>query len=358
MLATPERRSGVFCLLSPAVWAGETNTSFAEFDRRAERGEPLNVVFFGASLTWGANATDPLLTSYRGRFADRLRAEYPQAHFRFWDAAIGGTGSQLGVFRFNRDVLRHKPDLVLLDFSANDDIYSDDPETLASYESLVRRIVTEAHCPVVQAIFPFRWDIEVGTTDKMKRRDAHRAISAAYHTGLGDAIELGQAGGQAGETTLDKLWPHRRRSSWRRRLRALFRRGLGRPSRGNPSRYGLPGSRANVVRPHLYDQQPLPSRGIRKVAGRLAHHDAERLVGLLRHDDVALARRRGDCHFDRAAPGKKPQAEKAGKTMSDGRESPPQPDRAACRPRFRAQHGHAVWRIDSQKRSLPGLDRR
>jgi hypothetical protein len=33
--------------------------SFARFDRRANAGERLNVVFFGCSLTWGANATDP-----------------------------------------------------------------------------------------------------------------------------------------------------------------------------------------------------------------------------------------------------------------------------------------------------------
>ncbi|MGB2998239.1 MAG: hypothetical protein WBC59_06340, partial [Phycisphaerae bacterium] len=31
--------------------------SFADFDRRAQQGERLNVVFFGASLTWGANAS-------------------------------------------------------------------------------------------------------------------------------------------------------------------------------------------------------------------------------------------------------------------------------------------------------------
>src|SRR4051794_30354319 len=76
---------------------------FSDFDRRARSGERLNVVFFGASLTWGANATDPQQTSYRARIGQRLEKEYPAAHFKFWDAAIGGTGSQLGVFRFERD---------------------------------------------------------------------------------------------------------------------------------------------------------------------------------------------------------------------------------------------------------------
>jgi lysophospholipase L1-like esterase len=165
------------------------------------------VVFFGASLTWGANATDPQLTSFRGQFARRLENAYPLARFKFWDAAIGGTGSQLGVFRFERDVLARKPDLVLLDFSANDDIYSDDAETLASYESLVRRIILDARAPVVQVVFPFLWNVTAGKLDGMKRRDAHHAISQAYHTAIGDAIALAIERVADGRTTPEKLWP-------------------------------------------------------------------------------------------------------------------------------------------------------
>jgi lysophospholipase L1-like esterase len=181
--------------------------SFAEFDRKAKAGERLSVVFFGASLTWGANASDPQLTSYRALIGQRLEEAYPQAHFKFWDAAIGGTNSQLGVFRFDRDVLRRRPDLVFLDFSANDGIYSATPETLACYESLVRRIILDARAPVVQVIFPFKWDVAKGTTDGMLRRDAHLAIAEAYHTAVGDAIELAQQRVQAGSTTIDRIWP-------------------------------------------------------------------------------------------------------------------------------------------------------
>jgi lysophospholipase L1-like esterase len=180
---------------------------FADFDRRAKAGEHLNVVFFGASLTWGANATDPQQTSYRARIGQRLERKYPAAHFKFWDAAIGGTGSQLGVFRFNRDVLARKPDLVFLDFSANDDINSANPETLASYESLVRRTIVEAGAPVVPVILPFMWDVAKGRTDGMLRRDAHLKIAAAYHAPVGDAIQLAQQRVKAGEIKIEQLWP-------------------------------------------------------------------------------------------------------------------------------------------------------
>jgi lysophospholipase L1-like esterase len=198
----------LLALFAAAPAAAETATggSFAEFDRRAQAGEPLSVVFFGASLTWGANATDQAHTSYRAVIADLLAKRYPKSPIRCHDAAIGGTGSQLGAFRVERDVLSRKPDLVFLDFSANDDIYIADPETLASYEAIVRRLVVEAKVPVVQVAFPFKWNINKEQLPTMKRRLAHRAIAEAYGSGWGDAIELTVNEVAAGRVTTDAVW--------------------------------------------------------------------------------------------------------------------------------------------------------
>src|SRR5271156_3467883 len=109
---------------------------FVRFDRLAHEGASLNVVFLGGSLTWGARATDPQHTSYRALVGTKLRKLYPKAQFWFWDAAIGGTGSQLAVFRLERDVLARKPDLVFLDFTINDGPFEVTDSKLASYESL------------------------------------------------------------------------------------------------------------------------------------------------------------------------------------------------------------------------------
>jgi lysophospholipase L1-like esterase len=192
--------------VAAAIPAAAASPSFTAFDARAQAGDRLTVVFYGASLTWGANATDQTYFSYRARVAARLTEKYPLARFTFRDAAIGGTGSQLGVFRLDRDVLAKKPDLVFVDFTANDDINSDDPETLASYESIIRRLVTEAQVPVVQVLFPFKWNIDRALLDKMKRRDAHTAISAAYGTGLGDAVLRVIETVEQGGATVDTLW--------------------------------------------------------------------------------------------------------------------------------------------------------
>ncbi|HEY9247965.1 MAG TPA: GDSL-type esterase/lipase family protein, partial [Rariglobus sp.] len=173
-------RSG-FLLLSSLLVINSTQAapSFSDFDQRAHKGERLSVVFFGGSLTWGAQATDPQLTSYRALTSRKLEETYPDAHFRFWDAAIGGTGSQLGAFRLERDVLSRKPDLVFLDFTINDNPYAEpDPDRLAAYEAIVRRLVSSG-IPVVQAIFAAKKDV-LPNPPPRPLDAAHRAIAAAY----------------------------------------------------------------------------------------------------------------------------------------------------------------------------------
>jgi len=133
--------------------------SFSEVDQRAQAGESLTVAFLGGSLTWGAQATDPLKTSYRAIVSKDLQARYPEAHFTFVDAAIGGTGSQLAAYRLQRDVLAYEPDLVFLDFTVNDSasqVPTDD--RLSSYESLIRRMI-QSQIPVVQVILAVKKDI-------------------------------------------------------------------------------------------------------------------------------------------------------------------------------------------------------
>lgn len=180
--------------------------AFARFDDRAQRGEALSVVFFGGSLTWGANASDPNRSSWRALMGDYLRQRYPRAPFVCHDAAIGGTGSDLGLFRLDRDVLAHKPDLVFLDFTANDDLYSADERRLATYEEILRTMVTQG-IPVVQVFLGFSWDFGPKySLDKLPRRQAHLRLAAAYHTSVADAFPYVQQQIVSGATSVKELW--------------------------------------------------------------------------------------------------------------------------------------------------------
>lgn len=179
--------------------------SFSDFSAKVESGKDVSVVFLGGSLTWGAQATDPQRTSYRALISQKLEQTYPAAHFRFHDAAIGGTGSQLAAFRLERDVLAHHPDLVFLDFTINDDPYqTPSPYRLAAYESLVRRLV-QAGVPVVQVILPAKQD--VGPTPSPRPLDAkHKEIGLAYGLPQADAVQLARERVSEKKTTGDLLW--------------------------------------------------------------------------------------------------------------------------------------------------------
>jgi unsaturated rhamnogalacturonyl hydrolase len=192
-------------LLLMTPLAAAPRADFGDFDRRANAGETLNVIFLGGSLTWGAQATDPQLTSYRALTSRRLEERYPSARFRFHDAAIGGTGSQLAAYRLERDVLARKPDLVFLDFTVNDFAHNPpDADKLASYESLVRRMV-ERGVAVVQVILPLMRDVG----DKRPPRpldNLHIAIGEAYGLPRADAVTFVRRRVAEGATTPELLW--------------------------------------------------------------------------------------------------------------------------------------------------------
>jgi lysophospholipase L1-like esterase len=75
-------------------------------------GKPIAIAYFGGSIT-AANG-------WRVKSLAWFRQQYPQSEFHEINAAIGGTGSDLGVYRCGHDVLQHKPDLVFVEFAVND----------------------------------------------------------------------------------------------------------------------------------------------------------------------------------------------------------------------------------------------
>ncbi|CAH1057360.1 hypothetical protein PAECIP111894_03518 [Paenibacillus pseudetheri] len=97
--------------------------------QKLENGDTVTIVYFGGSNTRSEG--------YRVMTADWLREKYPQADIRSVNAGIDGTGSDLGCARLETDVLRHRPDLVFVEFVGND---GGDPESKARIEGIVRQI--------------------------------------------------------------------------------------------------------------------------------------------------------------------------------------------------------------------------
>jgi len=177
----------------------------ASFAARAEKREPLSVVFFGGSLTWGANASDPQRTSYRGRMMTYLLKKYPNTPFTFHDAAIGGTGSMLGMFRLERDVLAYKPDFVFLDYTVNDGAEDTDIYSLASYEHIVRELVSR-RIPVMPVLMLFRWHAEKPDAPRPPRHEAHLKLAAAYGLPVGNTLDYIRLKAKSG-VPITTIWP-------------------------------------------------------------------------------------------------------------------------------------------------------
>ncbi|WP_417747743.1 SGNH/GDSL hydrolase family protein [Rosistilla oblonga] len=75
-------------------------------------GEPVKIAYLGGSITAAAG--------WRVKTREWFSEQFPQAKVEEIHAAIGGTGSDLGVFRVGRDALQHNPDLMFVEFAVND----------------------------------------------------------------------------------------------------------------------------------------------------------------------------------------------------------------------------------------------
>ena len=98
---------------------------------KAQAGRPVKVAYLGGSIT--------AAPGWRVLSLAHLASVFPDAEFTEINAAIGGTGSDLGAFRVGHDVIAHAPDLVFVEFAVNDG--STAPEQiLATMEGIVRQI--------------------------------------------------------------------------------------------------------------------------------------------------------------------------------------------------------------------------
>lgn len=103
----------------------------------------LTIGYLGGSLTDGSGASDPERFSWRALTTRWFREQFPQASVREVNAAIGGTGSEFGLYRMGEDLLAKQPDLVFVEFSVNDSGLAEREVDLVSsaMEGIVRRIL-------------------------------------------------------------------------------------------------------------------------------------------------------------------------------------------------------------------------
>jgi len=97
---------------------------------KLKNGESVKIAYLGGSIT--------AQKGWRVQSRAWLQKEFPEAKIEEIVAAIGGTGSELGVFRVESDALKAKPDFMFVEFAVNDSSAAPD-NIRKAMEGIVRK---------------------------------------------------------------------------------------------------------------------------------------------------------------------------------------------------------------------------
>ncbi len=190
------------------AWKERDESALAAVCRRAEVGEDITVALIGGSITMGTVSEGsrdgelPERRPYALIYREWWERRFPRARITFVNAGIGGTDSYLGVHRAGTDVLEKDPDVVLVEYSVNDEPTDFFRE---SYDCLLRRLLSAPSRPAVMLLF-------MGQTSRATARDVHAAVGIKYRLPMVSCTDVFNAmmdGGvfSAGELSGDVVHP-------------------------------------------------------------------------------------------------------------------------------------------------------
>jgi len=101
---------------------------------KLEKGEAVTIAYYGGSITAGPG--------WRNATLDWFSKQYPNAKIKELNASLGGSGSLVGVFRADHDLVTPKPDAVFIEFSLNDvaDVRDRPAEVCGALEGIIRKL--------------------------------------------------------------------------------------------------------------------------------------------------------------------------------------------------------------------------
>lgn len=132
--------------------AQDSRRNVSRFLAKARSGKMVSIAFLGGSLSAGAGLSDPSKSSYRALVVQWLRQRYSPSKIVEVNAAVPGTGSTYGAMRARRDCIAQKPDLVVVEFAADDSNEKEDV-IRRSLEGIVRQLLTVPQPPEILFLY-------------------------------------------------------------------------------------------------------------------------------------------------------------------------------------------------------------
>lgn len=129
----------------------------------------VRIGYIGGSITEANHGWRDLTFSW-------FQLIYPQTAFYQVDAGVGGTASDLGVFRLEHDILSEKPDLIFVEFAVNDhDQQLSKALIIQSMEGIVRK--TWAAFPYTDICFIYATSENI-VRDLTEKKKSNYAVGA------------------------------------------------------------------------------------------------------------------------------------------------------------------------------------
>jgi S-formylglutathione hydrolase FrmB len=166
--------------LTPAVECRE-RSGLPNVLAKLRNGGEVRIGYLGGSIT----AQD----GWRPKTLAWFRDRYPKAKIGEINAAIGGTGSDLGVFRLKHDVLDLKPDLLFVEFAVNDSGTSPD-QIHRCMEGIVRQTLKNDPATDICFVYTLTGDMLKTLQQDRFPRAASAMEKVADHYGI-PSIHMG-----------------------------------------------------------------------------------------------------------------------------------------------------------------------
>ncbi len=162
----------------------EYNTPLTNTYNKLTKDKALTVVYFGGSLSDGYGCSDKNKFSWRALSGQWLRDNFPQANIKTISSASGESGTYLGTYRVQKDVIALKPDLLFVEYAINDNYSGATRESAAMrFETIVREVrAALPYCDIVTVLTTDRHQMNLSQNLKLyQTAQGHADIAAEYY---------------------------------------------------------------------------------------------------------------------------------------------------------------------------------